>query len=412
MKPLNIVYIAQFAGSPKHGMQLGQYSLAQQWVRMGHFVTIVSSSNAHMRFKQPVVKDQYQTETIDGIRYIWVKTPRYVSNNKFDRIKNLFLYCYRSWSRTLPVSKADLVICSTPSPLSIFSAARLSRRVRAKLVYEVRDLWPLTLMELSKASKWNPFIILMQFSENYAYKNAHFIVSVLSNAKGYMEKHGMDRNKFVHIPNGINTDFTLVESLPTLYVRTLKALKSKGVFLVGYTGKVGISNTVHTLIESIKYCDDVHLVVMGFGEQLLSLKEMVKELELNNRVSFFDPLPKEQVGSFLSFIDVAYVGWVSSSLYKYGMSSTKLNDYFLAGKPIICASDIQDEALLSSKAGTTCPAENPRELAKAIHWMQSIGFDKRILMGKNGHDWVIKNKSYSVLAKQYIAAVMSEVLSE
>jgi glycosyltransferase involved in cell wall biosynthesis len=408
MKSLNIVYIAQFAGSPKHGMQLGQYSLALEWVKMGHSVTIVSSSNAHMRFKQPVVNVQYQAENIEGIQYLWIKTPEYGSHRKIDRIKNLFLYCFHSWSRALPIKHADIVICSTPSPFSIFSSARLSRSTGATLVYEVRDLWPLTLLKLSGVSKWNPFIMLMQLAENYAYKRADYTVSVLSRAKEYMKEHGMQDDKFVCIPNGIDISTDVAQKMPESYVPQLRALQSTEKLLVGYTGKVGLSNTVHTLIDALEFCRNVHLVILGFGEQLWGLKKRVKALGLGDKVSFFDPIPKEQVIPFLSFVDIAYVGWISSPLYEYGMSSTKLNDYFLAKKPIICSSDIPDDALLSSEAGRMCAAENPKELAKAISWMQSIGNEQRTVMGEQGYRWVLEHRSYRLLANQYIDAVRNK----
>ena len=406
MKPLNIVVIAQFAGSPKYGMQLGQYYLALEWVRMGHSVTIVSASFAHMRFRQPLVDGMsgYIKENIDGIRYIWVRIPPYDSSSQYHRAKSLFLFSMRAWSKNLPIKKADIVISSTPSPFSIYSAVRLSKRLGAKLVYEVRDLWPLTLTELSSVSKRHPFIMLMQWTENYAYKKADYVVSVLSKAKNHMVQHGLLSEKFIFIPNGITVENDQ-EILPDSYQKRLEALKSNDFFIIGYAGKLGLSNAVHTLIDALQFCDDVCLVILGSGEMLPVLKQKVIDLRLENNVFFFDPIPKKQVACFLSYIDVAYLGWLASPLYEHGMSSTKLNDYMLAAKPIICASDVSDYVIEESGAVIVCPAENPVDLYKKIVWMKSVSSSQRAKMGKKGQDWVVENLSYPKLAMDFLNAV-------
>ena len=167
-------------------MVYGQYYLAREWMKKGHEVCIVSASFAHTRFKQPEQTGKIQEEYIDGIRYIWLPTPEYNPKSSIGRIKSIIIYTLRCRFMKLPVSNADVVICSSHHPFPIYTAHRLARKFKAKLVFEVRDLWPLTLIELGNVSKQNPFIVLMQRAEDYAYKHAEKVISVLPSAKDYM----------------------------------------------------------------------------------------------------------------------------------------------------------------------------------------------------------------------------------
>ena len=98
------------------------------------------------------------------------------------------------------------VIGSSPSIFSGFNAYRIAKRYKAKFVFEVRDIWPLSLAELKNVSKMNPIYILMKWFEKHAYRKAHTVVSLLPNAKQHMINSGMLGSKFKWIPNGIDIE--------------------------------------------------------------------------------------------------------------------------------------------------------------------------------------------------------------
>src|SRR5579862_4048776 len=101
MNANNILYINHYAGSIHHGMEYRPYYLAREWVRQGHTVTIVASSYSHVRQHNPDFNDpsllpirnlsakHYRQQNIDGINYIWCKTPSY-SENGIMRVVNIF----------------------------------------------------------------------------------------------------------------------------------------------------------------------------------------------------------------------------------------------------------------------------------------------------------------------------------
>ena len=177
---MNILLINHYAGSPQYGMGYRPYYFAREWGRMGHKVTIVAASFSHLRSKQPKVNGNISEELIDDIQYIWIKTPSYEGNG-IRRVQNMLTFVGKliSLSRRLSKKlKPDVVIASSTYPLDIFPAYLVSRFSKAKLIFEVHDLWPLTPIKLGKMSKWHPFIVVLQIAEDFAYKNANKVIFI------------------------------------------------------------------------------------------------------------------------------------------------------------------------------------------------------------------------------------------
>ena len=97
--------------------------------------------------------------------------------------------------------------------MDIWPAHRIAKLAKAKLVFEVHDLWPLSPMELGRISKWHPFIILTQAAEDYAYRHVDVVVSMLPKVREYMESRGMAASKLHIVPNGIDPADTLCARL-------------------------------------------------------------------------------------------------------------------------------------------------------------------------------------------------------
>ncbi len=405
---MNILFFAHLAGSPHHGMVYGHYYLAREWVKSGHEVTIVAASYTHIRLKQPVQHKSIAEEWINGIRYVWIPVRPYKADGSLGRIRSILEYTYQIATKKLPVNGADVVICSSHHPFPIYTARHYARKFSAKLIFEVRDLWPLTLIELGNTSRHNPFIVLMQRAEDYAYKHADKVISVLPYANNYMIGRGMAPERFTYIPNGANlSDMQNSDSLPPPHKAQIANLRKQGKFIIGYSGKVGISNALHTLIDAMALLQDKQAVavILGTGPLVDDLKEKSKSLCVSDQIIFLGAVNKNQVNNFLQQVDVAYAGVLKSPLYRFGISLTKINDFMLAGKPIVYAVDVPGNAVELSGAGMTCPAESPEELARTILAMKNLTADQRKAMGEKGRAWIIANRDYKILAARFLEAV-------
>ena len=160
---MNILIINHYAGSPKYGMEYRPYYLAKEWIKLGHHVKIVAASESHLRQAKPLTQKKITHENIEGIGYIWLKTPSYQGNG-IKRVLNMLSFgksLFFSYPYFLSGFSPDLVIDSSPHPFIIRGAKRIADQYNAKLIFEVRDLWPLSLMELGNINPLHPFILFM-----------------------------------------------------------------------------------------------------------------------------------------------------------------------------------------------------------------------------------------------------------
>ena len=407
---MNILLINHYAGAPQYGMEYRPYYLAREWVKMGHKVVITSASFSHLRSKQPKVNGNISEELIDDIQYIWIKTPSYEGNG-IRRVQNMLTFVGKliSLSRRLSKKlKPDVVIASSTYPLDIFPAYLVSRFSKAKLIFEVHDLWPLTPIELGKMSKWHPFIVILQIAEDFAYKHADKVISILPKALEYMVSRGLDPKKFVYIPNGIDIDEwqSFDTQLPKEHKEIIERLKKEGKFLVGYTGSFGVANALDYFVESTNYLKDlpVVLILVGQGPEKEKLQKYVEENNLNN-VVFLPPVPKNSIPELLSKMDILYISLRKSPLFRFGISPNKLFDYMMAGKPIINAISAGNDLVAESGCGISIPPEDPVAIAEAIKKLIDMSPLEREEMGRRGREYVIKNHDYKVLAKRFLEAM-------
>lgn len=406
---MNILLINHYAGSVHHGMEYRPYYFAKKWVEKGHQVTIVASTYSHLRQKQPIASTDFTEEIIDGIRYIWLVGNEYEGNG-LGRIQNMVSFVrklYKYEKRILQLSEPDVIIASSTYPLDMYPANHLAKKAAAKLIFEVHDLWPLSPKELSGMSSWHPFIVIMQIAENFAYRKADAVVSLLPKAKEHMVQHGLKPEKFHYIPNGIYLeDWEQKNSLPEQMESTLLQYKKDGKFLIGYSGSHGSANALQYLIEAAEQLKDTpcEVVLVGKGPEKGALVEMAKEKRLTN-VHFFDAIPKQSIPQFLDKMDALFIGGKYISLYRFGISPNKLLDYLMAGKPIVYSFKAGNNLVEESNAGITVEPENAKEIAGGIKQLIALSSEERLKMGENGKEFALQYHSYDVLVDQFLDVI-------
>jgi glycosyltransferase involved in cell wall biosynthesis len=396
------------------GKEFRPYYLAQEWIKLGHAVIILAADFSHLRSKQPRVDSDLQCEIIDGIVYVWLKTTKYKSSG-VKRILSILMFAFKSlikYKKISAIADPEIVIASSTYPLDIYPAYFIAKRNKAKLVFELHDLWPLSPIVIGNYSKYHPFIWLMQRAENFACRNSDCYISLLRNAKGYLIQHGLKNRKFFYIPNGFSkSEFDSDElPLPEEHRQLLEKLKTGSKLIIGYTGGHEPSNALKSFISAANYYADNHsiaFVLVGDGSQKPALMEMVKALNQNN-IFFLPPVSKSSIPNLLSQFDILYAGGVKSILlHSYGTSFNKIIDYMLAEKPIIFAVDEPDSLIEEVGCGVRIPAENEAELVKAIKFLSELLFEERTAMGKKGREYALKELDYTTLAHKFLNAVES-----
>jgi glycosyltransferase involved in cell wall biosynthesis len=406
---VNILYINHYAGGPSYGMEYRPFYLAREWVRAGHAVSIVAASHSHVRSRQPGTAGRFTHECVDGVNFIWCKTPKYQGNG-VGRVRNIFSFLLRlgQWRQWLPFNP-DVVIASSTYPADIAPARRLAHRHGAKLVWEVHDLWPLSPMELGGMSRWHPFILWMQHAENAACRDADVVVSMLPKADIHLRQHGMDGSKFVYVPNGIDpAEWSSVnaELLPAVPAQAIQTAREHGHLLIAYAGAHGIANALDSVLDAAALTrnEPITWLLVGTGPEKKRLQERVKAEELH-RVILLDAVPKAAIPTLLRSMDVLYIGLQNESLFRFGISPNKLMDYMMAERPILCAIAAGNDPVTDANCGMTIEPENPQALADAARQMCRLPHDQRESMGRAGRAFAEKNHLYPVLAQNFLAAI-------
>jgi len=388
---------SQFAGSIRHGMVFRNYALAREWVKQGHGVTVVASSFSHSRISQPQANGRITEEYIDGIHYLWLGGLRYGQFNTVRRILAEAIYASRC--RTLfngGTKPYDVVICSSPPPFLVYQARSLSRRWGARFVFDMRDIFAPLVTELSRRSRKNPYIRMLQHAEDFGCRHADLVLSVPRNAEPYLRERGLPEGRFLHIGNGIVTEDLAPEPLPPQHERLIKKLKREQCFLTGYAGALTIGKALHVAVEALRFAPrQVHLLIVGDGGCKRELIDLARQSGVADRVHLLGVLSPGQVMSFLERLDVAYLGTRKTRVFSLGLSPTKLNNYMLAAKPILYAVGDPGNPVEVTGCGLVCEPEDPQSVAAALERLSALSAEERQHMGEKGRQWCLAHQQVS-----------------
>lgn len=392
--------INQYASTPETGMGGRHYYLARELGKLGHRVYLIGASASHILREPPQLDEPFALEKQDGFTFVWVKMPPFEQAHSRQRALNWLLLSWRIQKLPTVISHVpDTILCSSPSPFVFLGAERLAKRFNAMLVFEVRDIWPLSLIELGGYFPKHPAMRLMQWVEDRAYRKAARVVSNLKNAVEHMSSRGMDRAKFSWVPNGFSLDEV---DLKTPLNNTAYWRLPEDKFIVGYTGTLGVANAMDVFIEAADYLqknDDIALVLVGDGKEKPALQQLAERKNLKN-IYFIDPIPKAEIQAMLSHFDVCYIGWNNNSLYRFGIGANKIPEYLYSGKPVIHSYSGSCDPIEENGCGIQVDARDPAALAEAVLSLYQKSPEERKTMGERGRAAALEQYEYSKIAKK------------
>lgn len=394
-------------------MEYRPYYLAREWVKTGQNVQIIAASFSHIRTNQPGMAGASQRmEIIDGITYRWYRAPGH-SGNGIGRLFNMMTFIWRLWRNSKAIAEEfepDVVIASSTYPMDIWPAKRIAKWANAQLIYEVHDLWPLSPIELGGMSRWNPFIIWCQWAEDYAYRHADKIVSMLPKAREHMESRGMAPEKYHYVPNGIDTEeWEQNQPLPDEIRSELMRIKKHGLPLIGYAGTHGLANALDVLLDAARdSADHFDVVMVGTGPERGRLLQRVADEKINN-VNMLPAIPKSSIPEFLKNIDIAFLGWHKNPLYRFGISPNKLMDYMMAGKPVVHSVKAGNDPVAESGCGITVEPGDADAVREGILTLSKMTREEWKAMGEKGRRIILAEHTYVVLARRFIELIENQV---
>lgn len=378
------------AGATRH------FHLAEHLRAHGWQATVIAASVELNTGRQRLAPHEaVRLEHFGDVPFLWIRTPEYQGNGG-GRLRNMLAYSVRVLRRrtTRGLPRPDAVIGSSVHPFAALAAALLARRYRVPFIFEVRDLWPQTLVDLGRLREGALLTRLLRALETWLYRRAAAIVVLLPRAVDYIAPLGIAAQRVVWIPNGVDL---------ALFPAPRPPVAQERAFTLMYLGSHGQANGLDVLLQALALLrqqggPSVRLRMVGEGPLKPALAAQAAALGLDN-VSFEPAVPKQQVPALAAQAD-GFVITVRAlpALYRYGISMNKLYDYLAAGRPTVIASDAANNPVADAGAGLTVRPDDPAALARAIASLARTAPAERAGMGRRGRSYVERHHGYPRLA--------------
>ncbi|MFB1632410.1 MULTISPECIES: glycosyltransferase family 4 protein [unclassified Pseudomonas] len=402
---MKILYVNPYAGGPGVGRYWRAYYLAQEWKKEGHDVTIVSPSFHHLMDGGamplgPSVHGGVEYHFLSAMKYSGNGLKRLLSMLSFAVVLLLFLI-------RLPRSKRpDLIIYSSAHPFAFPSAFIMAKLYKARIYFEVRDLWPLSLIEVAGVSVYHPIVWLLAWIERLAYKRSDRVISLLPGAFPHMEALGLTSDRFVYAPNGFSIQSLFVDHVVHPLLTDLQEFRRNGEFIYFYAGALGEPNAMHKFVDSLEYLPrssvrKLRFVIVGKGEQAEEIRDRC-DLHSYEFVSFYGQVDKSVILEALKCVDAGFFVMHDLPIYRFGISLNKLFDYMAFRLPIVAALHACNNPLIEARCGISVAPNRPKDLAVAFMSLATLERGELSQMGDRGRSYLDENFEYSVIAKKIL----------
>jgi glycosyltransferase involved in cell wall biosynthesis len=291
----------------------------------------------------------------------------------------------------------NVIIGSSPSLHAALSASELAKKFGVPFILEVRDIWPLSLVEVAGVSKNHPVVKQLYKLEKKVVSRASRIISLLPNAHNYFSKYGVPKEKIDWIPNGVDLE---------LFSTSNTNMNAK--IVVMYLGSMGTPNGMLTILRAAKILQDrgtnIQFRLIGDGAKKKELEHFAKDNNITS-VMFEHSIPHKYVCKTIREANILVANVPNRVLYKYGISLNKLYEYLASEKPIALACSVVDNPVTLAGVDTVVPADDAPALAEKIAQLSLMSKESRNTIGKMGREYVKLNNTFEALAEKVVACI-------
>ena len=382
------------------------YEHATRWVRAGHEVTVVTCAP---NFPEGKLFSGYRNhwrrvEQIDGIRVVRVKT--YITANEgfLKRTLDYMSFMLMGFVMGLFERRPDVVVATSPQFFCAIGGWALSVAKWRPFVFELRDLWPASIMAVG-AMKKNLAIRLLERIELFLYRRANAIVSVTESFREDLVSRGVPREKIHVVINGVDLDRYEPRSRDAELEHEFGLA---GKFVAGYMGTHGMAHALPKVLEAAEqllHREDIAFFFAGSGAERGRVEQIVTERGLHN-VRLIPRQPKEAMPALWSLCDVSIVPLRDNPVFATVIPS-KIFESMGMGVPILMSLP-EGEAtgiIRATGSGVCVPPEDPAAMAAEI---ARLAAQPQSVEGLRQQAW----SSAAAFSRDTLAERMLAVLSE
>lgn len=363
-KPLRIWVVNQYAVPTNIAGITRHFELSREWAEKEEAeVTLFCSRFLHPRRTFLTEEEKKEIPSVPGLRLEWLWSfPHQV--NDFRRIINMLSFTLNFFWQGLWKRKPDVMVASSPHIFAAFAGLILAKIKRVPFVFEVRDLWPDSLIKMGGLN--NKLLVrILTWMESFLYRHSDQIVVLTEHQRKYIAARGIPEEKIELIPNGVVLGSWKHSPEKDKQIREKMGV-SENEFVAIYTGAHGPANALEHVVRAGKYLPEgVTIVLIGDGPEKERLLAIQKE-EGIDRVRLLDPVPKSEIFDYTAAANCGIISLADNEVFR-GARPNKLFDYLFVGQPIVTNVDGEvREIVEKNKVGLFAGAENPEGLAQAI----------------------------------------------
>lgn len=331
--------------------------------------------------------DEAEIEVNDIIRIQPNKVKRYTRNiwrRLFHYMESMWLFIYTIIRLK---KKYDYVFVTTPPIFPTLAALIAKKKMKAKLITDVRDLWPESLLGVGVFT--NKWILKMAFYlERKIYQHSDQIIINSPGFQDYILSKGVQEKDIQFIPNSLTADeLNLKKRLPPLSESRIKVV---------YTGNIGLAQDLKKLIEvaeKLKNHKEIEFRIIGYGFRMTEVQDEIFSRGLTN-IKVIHAMNRRVTLYEVSSSHIAYVSLVEKDVFNKVLPG-KIIDYMCVGKPIVA--DVAGRAkkmIVDAQCGLVADSRSAAEISQQILTLAS-NKELRENLGENGYHYAKHNFQWS-----------------
>lgn len=280
----------------------------------------------------------------------------------------------------------DVVHVANPPDL-LWLIASVYKIFGVKLIFDEHDLSPesfLSRFNMDITNKNNLMYRTLVLMEKISYKLADIVIATNESYRSNAIKRG----------NIISEKIFIVRNGPDMrkFHKVVPDEKWKFGFdyMAAYIGIMGVQDGVDILIKAMKYIvnnskrKDICFVLIGSGDEVNKLKNLTKELGIENYIKFPGRIPDKPAMEILSTADVCLSPDPRNPLNEIS-TMNKIMEYMVCEKPIVSFS--LKEATFSAEKSALYVPDSVEKFAEGVLYLVDYP-DVAKRMGKYGYERV------------------------
>ena len=367
----------------EYGTHLRTVKQAQYFQERGYDVRLVCSGRVHNTEINHVEEGLYKEEMHDDIPYLFISSPAYGESGA-KRILAYMAFARNVRKASRDFIKPDIIVHTSRIPFD-YAIYRFAKRIKAKYILDVTDLWPMEFEHFGYLKKGNPVLNMFYSVERRLYAKADHTVMSMEGCHDYIKEKKWDRgqggpvdlSRVHYVNNGVD----LAEYYGNLKKYSLDDpdLLDPATFKIIYLGSIRKANHLDSLIDAAKCLKEypqIKILLFGNGDERPHLEKRCSQEGISN-VLFKAGWTEPQFVPFL-------LGCASVNLLNYapdwapyGGSMNKMFMALAAGKPILCNVGMKYSPIRDADLGIDSRFTTPQEYADAMVRLYRMSEEKR-----------------------------------